>query len=188
MMARAPQTERSYDVIDILLFVWRAVMIILAAIAAVYGFWTAVAAETAKCAGMQWIAGYRGGVMALWGVPLVGIAAVAWTLFLFRKAKIREIPAVPRYRKALFSLGAIRITVGMMLVYGCIFGSPILFGIQMEFFMRRYHAIASYCRADVVSGGLGIARHGGRADGDICWLAERMHGIRISSELRAWRP
>ncbi|SRR5229473_557267 len=157
MMARAPGTERSYDTIDILFFVWRAVMILLAAAMGIYGYLTALAAETAKCAGMQWIAGYRMSVVALWTMPLLGIAAIAWVLLRSRRTKITELLSVPRYREILFSVGSIRVTVGALIAYGPIVVSPLL-AKQTEFLIVRYHAIASYCRADAVSSGLGIWR------------------------------
>src|SRR5438874_3333127 len=112
MMAPTPKTERSYDLIDILFIFWRAVMILLAAVIGVYGYWTAVAAESAKCAGMQWIAGYRAGVITLWVMPSLGILAAGWTVVFFRRAKITEVLRLAPYCETLFSFGAIRVSVG----------------------------------------------------------------------------
>ncbi len=145
-MARAPQTERSYDVIDMLLLVWRAMMILLAGVFAIYGYLTVVAAETAKCAGQPWIAGYwAGSEFKLALLPLTAIWAIAWTLVHYRRARIIELLSAAYYRRTVLSLGPIRITTGMLLVSGTLAG-PILFAWPTEFLVRRYHAIAAYCQ------------------------------------------
>src|SRR5713226_5546855 len=152
MMTPAPGTERSYDVLDILLLVWRAGMILLAGVFAVYGYLTVVAAETAKCAGQPWIAGYwAGGVFKLSLLPLTGILAIAWILFHFRRARINELLSAAYYSRTWFRLGPIRITTGMLVLFGGTLGCPTLLARPTELLVRRYHAIADYCQAETPS-------------------------------------
>jgi hypothetical protein len=146
MITRAPQTERSYDTLDILLFVWRAGMILFAGVIGVYGYLTVAAAETSKCAGLPWIAGYwAGGVFKLSLLPLTGILAIAWALVHYRRARIIELLSAAYYRRIVLSLGPIRLTAGMLLLSGTLAG-PILFAGPTELLVRRYHAIADYCQ------------------------------------------
>src|SRR6266852_1591437 len=152
MMTPAPGTERSYDVLDILLLVWRAGMILLAGVFAIYGYLTVVAAETAKCAGQPWIAGYwAGSELKLALLPLTAIWAIAWALVHFRRARINELLSAAYYSRTWFLLGPIRITTGMLVLFGGILGGPILSAGPMELLVRRYHAIADYCQAQTAS-------------------------------------
>jgi len=146
MMTPAPGTERSYDVLDILLLVWRAGMILLAGVFAIYGYLSVVAAETEKCAGQPWIAGYwAGSELKLALLPLTAIWAIAWALVHYRRARIIELLSAAYYRRIVLSLGPIRLTAGMLLVSGTLAG-PILFAWPTELLVRRYHAIADYCQ------------------------------------------
>src|SRR5712692_11959250 len=123
MMTPAPGTECSYVVLDILLLVWRAGMILLACVFAIYGYLTVVAAESAKCAGQPWIAGYwAGSELKLALLPLTAIWAIAWALVHFRRARIIELLSAAYYRRTVLSLGPIRITTGMLLVSGTLAG------------------------------------------------------------------
>jgi len=151
-MTRAPETERSYDAIDVLLFVWRAVMILLAGVIGTYGYLTVVTAETAKCAGQPWLAGYwAGSAFKLSLLPLTSIVAIAWILVHFRRARINELLSAAHYSRTWFRLGPIRITTGMLVLFGGTLGCPILLARPTEFYVTRYHAIADYCQTKTAS-------------------------------------
>ena len=131
------------DPIGVALVLWRAAMIIATAVTWVFSYLAAMAARSAKCAGMDSIAGYHSGPQDFWGFPLMVLLFVLLVISLSKKARV--IKELKKYEQPVSRLGPMRITFGEKVIYSKLIGFVVIFGAVAATTISRYNAIAHYC-------------------------------------------
>ncbi len=147
------------DRVGVALVLWRAAMIIATAISAVFSYLTGMAAQSAKCAGILWIAGQRNDPLDFWGLPFMSFLAVMFFMTGAKKGKVIEllrnydqpvqkgkvIELLRNYDQPVLRLGSMRITAGERVLYGILLFSLIMLGALAATAISRYSAIVHYC-------------------------------------------
>ncbi len=131
------------DSIGVVLVAWKAAMIIAAAISAVFSYLTGMAAQSAKCAGILWIAGQRNDPLDFWGLPFMSFLALMFFMTGAKKGKVIEL--LRNYDQPVLRLGSMRITAGERVLYGILLFSLIMLGVLAATAISRYSAIVHYC-------------------------------------------
>jgi hypothetical protein len=131
------------DRVGVALVLWRTAMIIAAAISAVFSYLTGMAAQSARCAGILWIAGQRNDPLDFWGLPFMSFLAVMFFMTGAKKGKVIEL--LRNYDQPVLRLGSMRITAGERVLYGILLFSLIMLGAMATTAISRYSAIVHYC-------------------------------------------
>jgi len=131
------------DRVGVALVLSRAALIIAPAISAVFSYLTGMAAQSAKCAGILWIAGQRNDPLDFWGLPFMSFLAVMFFMTGAKKGKVIEL--LRNYDQPVLRLGSMRITAGERVLYGILLFSLIMLGALAASAVSRYFAIAHYC-------------------------------------------
>lgn len=147
MMARLVRVltmDRPHDAVGISLFITKAAMVVLTGVTLVFSCLAAIDAESAKCAGSAWLAGYRSGISDFAALPLLSLVMVV--AFMIRVTNERVMTSIAPYNLELFRFRSFRITLGAGSVYGACIASIVWFGGIVVFSVMRYNAIGDYCR------------------------------------------
>jgi len=143
MLERLKKLKLPRDPFGVALVLWRAGLIVATALTWIFCYLAAIAARSAKCAGMDWIAGYRTGPQDFWAFQL--FVLVALVLLLIRAKKAKTIEWIKNHEQPVSRLGPMRITYGEKVVYSTLVGFVIAFGGMAGTAINRYSAIAHYC-------------------------------------------
>jgi hypothetical protein len=143
MLERLAKLKLPQDRVGVALVLWRTAMIIAAAISAVFSYLSGMAAQSAKCAGLLWIAGQRNDPLDFWGLPFMSFLAVMFFMTGAKKGKVIEL--LRNYDQPVLRLGSMRITAGERVLYGILLFSLIMLGAVAATAISRYSAMAHYC-------------------------------------------
>jgi hypothetical protein len=121
------------------------VAVTLAGVIWVASYLTAVGASEAKCAGQEWLQGYRNRIPELMGLPFFSVVVVVLVgaMASGRSRKIRDLFEV--FDMVVWE--SMQVTMGMVVAYSSLFGMLAGLGLVTSVSIMRYKAIASYCLA-----------------------------------------
>jgi len=143
MMALLAKLNIPRDPLGIVLIAWKVAIIIAMIITSIFSYLAAMAAESAKCAGMFWIADYRSESSDFWALPLMSLAAVLIIALGAYKAKVLEL--LKDYQEPVIQFGPMRITFAERISYGIVLMSLIILWGVTAWAILRYSAIVHYC-------------------------------------------
>ncbi len=143
MLERLAKLKLPRDPIGLALVLWRTAMIIATALTCVFSYLAGMAARSARCAGMDSIAGYHSGPQDFWGFPLMVLLFVL--LLITRVKKARIIEALKNQEKPESRMGFLPITYGEKVMYSVLIGFVVVYGIAAGTAISRYSAMAHYC-------------------------------------------
>ncbi len=143
MMTLLAKLNIPRDPLGVALLAWRAAFIIATIITSIFSYLAAMAAESARCTGMSWIAGYRSGSSDFWALPLLSLAAVVFITIGMTKARILQF--LKDFEEPVLRFGPMRITFAEMTLYGVVVISFMVPLTPTAWAILRYNAIVEYC-------------------------------------------
>jgi hypothetical protein len=126
--------------------VWVVVMvasILFASILSFVCYLTALSVASPKCAGQNLPKGQSVGLSDLLAFPLFSAFAIFMIAKIGRDSRTKTM--LESYDLVVFEFAWIRITVGMFLVYGVLFGALLFIGLMGNDVALRYRALSNYC-------------------------------------------
>jgi len=131
------------DPLGVALVAWKAALIIATIITSIFSYLAAMTAESARCAGMSWIAGYRSDTSDFWALPLISLTAVVFAIIGASKPKVLEL--LRNYEEPVSWFGPIRITFAQRLLCGSVVVFFVILCGATAWAVLRYDAIVHYC-------------------------------------------
>ena|SRR6266567_4482670 len=131
------------DRVGLALIAWRAGIIIAAAVTCIFSYLAAMAAGSAKCNGMHWVAGHSIEPFDLWAWPFISVLIV--TLFSSRTRKAIILEQVKRHEEPVFRFAGMRIGFAEMALYPTLVAFLVILGGLAAIAVFRYGAIVRYC-------------------------------------------
>jgi hypothetical protein len=133
-------------------FVWTAMATISVALIGaclVFSYLTALSAESAKCAGLASLAGYRGGIADIFGLPLFSAMGFGSLFFALRTALKRD-STIKLIATAdsivVLQFLSIRVGYGMFGFVVVLLSISFMIGMTTEYCLVRYIEISDYCQ------------------------------------------
>lgn len=136
-------SELQRDMVAVSLSLWKATIVVITILTSTFSYLAAVDAQSAKCAGSAWVAGYRSGISDFVAFPL--ICAVAAVLFIVVATADKAKKYALWDEREVFVLGRIRITFGMFVLAFTLACGVGAFGVPAVFSVARYIAISDQC-------------------------------------------
>jgi hypothetical protein len=123
-----------------------AMAVTLACATSILSYLAAVSAASLKCAGQDFLGGYRIGTSDLLALPLLSWCVAAMIEKARRNPKTTGL--LESFDMTVLELGWFRVTYGMLLVYSVLFGFVAGNASMTEFSGKRYMAISTYCQSN----------------------------------------
>jgi hypothetical protein len=139
---------RSHDTVGVSIFILKAAAVTSTVVTSIFSLLAAIDAESTRCAGSNWVMGYRSEISDFLALPLMSLIAVIVLMFVLSTEKTRRVIAL--YDRETFRFRSIRVTFGMIVVYLALIAFLIWFGGMTWFSVVRYNAVLAHCGSATV--------------------------------------